>query len=377
MTSPAVRPLPGPAAEPFQCRHCRGTTGEVVLDLGEQPGCEQFAEPGDPGPDPVFGLRMWWCAGCGLAQLAEDPGLPETVRGVEPEAMRNQAAKVLSRLSAEGWMRAGQTAVEFGSPHGSAWLPKVLARGLMRASERADLVLDVYGLLHEPDQEEALRRRAEQLAPGGLLMLQLFSLGSVLKHGQWDELRHGHYAYWSLPALDQALRRHGLGIHRAWSYPLAGGTAVVLATHDPQPDKETEAACAEEVAAGVTDRDALRALQDRADADAAALRRWLEDRPRRVIGYGAASRSVPLLCHAGVDVELLPAVADASPDKQGRRIPGTRIPVIPPSYLAAGQPADMVLLLPQLLDEVRRTWPEIEAHGGRWISVNDVLAGRT
>ncbi|GAA3553989.1 class I SAM-dependent methyltransferase [Amycolatopsis ultiminotia] len=372
MVSPALQPRPDHPA--LRCRHCRGVAGEVVLDLGAQPGCEQFA--GDDGPDPVFGLRMWFCVGCGLAQLAEDPGWPETTAGVEPQAMRDQAERVLSRLDAEGWLRAGQTAAEYGSPHGGAWLPRVVRRGLKPANGRADLVFDTYGLLHEPEQAEALLTRAARVASGGALVLQLFSLAGVLRHGQWGELRHGHHAYWSLPALDQALRRFGLGVHRAWNYPLAGETLVVLANHDPQPDDETRAVFAAELAAGVTEIDALRTLQHRADTDAAVLRRWLSGRKRRVIGYGAASRSVPLLCHAGVEVDLLPAVADASPAKQWRRVPGTQIPVVPPEYLGPGQPADVLLLLPQLLDEVRRALPEVEDRGGRWISVHDVLAGR-
>ncbi|WP_245633709.1 methyltransferase domain-containing protein [Amycolatopsis jejuensis] len=379
MVSPAVDPLMADPAEPIRCRYCHGESGEVVLDLGQQPGCEQFPRPDDDGPDPRYPLRMWCCTGCGLAQLAEDPGLPETVLSVEPQAMRDQAERVLDRLAAEGWLHPGASAIEFGSPHGGSWLPRVLRRGLVAADGRADLVLDTYGMLHEPDQSEAMLRRAARLAPGGLLVFQLFSLGSVLRLGQWDELRHGHHGYWSLPALDEALARYGLGVHRAWNYPLAGGTLVVLANHNPKPDRETRMTIEAEYSAGVLDFATLRKLQERADADAARLRAWLTGRARtrrRVIGYGAASRAVPLLCHAGVDVSLLRAIADASPGKQGRRMPGTQIPVIPPEYLRSGQPADVLLLLPQLLDEVRRSVPEVEDRGGRWIRVDDVLAGR-
>ena len=40
-----------------------------MLDLGEQPSSELFPAAGAPGPDPLLPLRMWLCAGCGLAQL--------------------------------------------------------------------------------------------------------------------------------------------------------------------------------------------------------------------------------------------------------------------------------------------------------------------
>ena len=61
---------------------------------------------------------------------------------------------------------------------------------------------------------------------------------------------------------------------------------------------------------------------------------------------------------------LLPAVVDASPAKQGLRMPGTDIPIVSPAELAADQPDAVVLFLADLLPEVRAAYPEVEA-GGR------------
>jgi hypothetical protein len=86
-----------------------------------------------------------------------------------------------------------------------------------------------------------------------------------------------------------------------------------------------------------------------------------------VVGYGAASRAVALLCHARVDRLLLPAVIDASPAKQGLRMPGTDIPVAGPDELAARRPDAVLLFVPDLLAEVRAAYPDVEAAGGRWV----------
>ncbi len=86
-----------------------------------------------------------------------------------------------------------------------------------------------------------------------------------------------------------------------------------------------------------------------------------------VLGYGAASRAVALLCQAHVDHTLLPAVIDASPAKQGLRMPGTDIPVAGPAELAGrGRPA-VLLFVPDLMAEVRSAYPEVERAGGRWV----------
>ena len=60
---------------------------------------------------------------------------------------------------------------------------------------------------------------------------------------------------------------------------------------------------------------------------------------RSVLGYGAASRAVALLCRAGVDRRLLPAIVDTSPSKHGLRMPGTDIPIVSPAKLATHPPA--------------------------------------
>jgi hypothetical protein len=86
-----------------------------------------------------------------------------------------------------------------------------------------------------------------------------------------------------------------------------------------------------------------------------------------VLGYGAASRAVALLRKAGVDHSLLPAIADASPAKTGLRMPGTRIPIISPKDLLARHPDAVLVFVPDLLGEVRVSYPELEAAGGRWV----------
>lgn len=363
----------------MHCRSCSGDRGGIVLDLGEQPPWDHMPWAGTPLPDPASPLRMWLCHDCGLAQLETDAAAVEELPGVEPRAVAEQSDRAVGRLAQEGLLRPGGRVVEFGSPHGESWLHRLTGRG-MRASApddraaagRTDLVVDFYGLLHEPDQDHALRRRAELLAPGGTLALQLLPLGTVLRHGQWYDLRHGHYAYWSLPALDAALQRHGLGVHRAWSYPLSGGTLLVTARAAAEPDAATRHLLHEEDELGVTGPDGLARLQQVADA-VHELRDWLENERaagRTVAGYGAASRAVPLVCRAGMRSDLLAVVGDASPAKQGRRMPGTDVPVVPPGDLVALRPDRVVLFLPDLAAEVRAALPEIEATGGRWVTLD-------
>jgi hypothetical protein len=361
------------------CRACRGRIGEFVLDLGQQPACDYFPRRDDPGPDPEYPLQMWLCSHCRLAQLAEDPTVPEEPRGAEPAALVDQAAEAVRRVGAEGLLREGAKVAEYGSPHGGSWLDLLAARGLKQVAddEPADVIVDCFGMMHAADQSAALAQRAARIEPGGILLLQYHALSSIIRHGQWNALRHGHYAYYSTTALEVMLAAAGLRARTAWSFDLYGGTVLLAAQreadHPGTPDEAVPALLADDAAAGVCDPVVLAGLQRDCEARARGLREWLTaelDAGRSVVGYGAASRAVALLRRADVDRSLLPAVVDASPAKQGLRMPGTDIPVVSPAELTARKPDAVLLFLADLRAEVSAAYPEVEAAGGRWVDAD-------
>ena len=360
------------------CRACRGQAGELVLDLGEQPACDYFPPSADPGPDPVYPLQMWLCAACGLAQLVADPTVPEEPRGAEPAALVAQAADAVARAAAAGVLAGGRRVAEYGSPHGGSWLDLLRGRGLTEVApgEPADVVLDCFGLMHAADQSAALAERVSRVLPGGVLLLQYHSLDAIIRGGQWNALRHGHYAYYSAAALSAMLAAQGFRACRAWQFDLYGGTVLLAACRDGETlcaaDGSVASLLSQEAAAGVRDPAVLGGLQRDARAKARGLHDWLaaeRSAGRTVLGYGAASRAVALLRWAEADQSLIQAVADASPGKQGRRMPGTDIPVVSPAQLAGYRPSAVALFLADLLPEVRAAYPEVEAGGGRWVNV--------
>jgi hypothetical protein len=360
------------------CRACREPAGHLVLDLGEQPASDYFPRADDPGPDPLYPLQMWLCSSCGLAQLLTDPTVPEEPRGTEPAALVAQAADAVERVAGAGLLRAGGVVAEYGSPHGGSWLGLLADRGLVPADdgEKPDVIIDCFGLMHAADQYQALAERAARLAPGGVLLLQYHALSTILRGGQWNALRHGHYAYYSTTALTTMLAAAGFSPHTAWQFDLYGGTVLLAATRDPDgPDDLVRSLLADDARAGVRDPGTFARLQRDVQAHATALHDWLaaeRSAGTTVLGYGAASRAVALLCQAQVDRRLLPAVIDASPAKQGLRMPGTDIPVVAPAELAARRPDQVLLFVPDLLAEVRDAFPEVEAAGSRWVDVESL-----
>jgi C-methyltransferase C-terminal domain/Putative zinc binding domain len=350
------------------CRGCGKTDLSRVLDLGKVPAADYFPLAAEPvrAAEATHALAMDVCGVCGLAQLGDDDTIADEPRGLEPKALKDQAEEAIERVAGAGWLR-GESVLEFGSPHGGTWIPLLTERGFTEVDLQADVVLDCFGIMHEPDQRKAFARRAQVTSNHGVLLLQYHSIAAIVELGQWNALRHGHFAYYSLTTLQRLLRAVGMWIASAWEFDLYGGTVLIAALHgEGEPDESVQRILANEDGLGITNADAVRCLQHRADQHVDTLRAWLEeeaDAGRTVLAYGAASRAVALFSRACINSRLLAAVADASPAKQGRRMPGTDIPIVSPDELLAAKPDQVLLTLPDLLPEVTAQFPELD---GRW-----------
>jgi hypothetical protein len=71
---------------------------------------------------------------------------------------------------------------------------------------------------------------------------------------------------------------------------------------------------------------------------------------RKVAAYGAAAKGNTLLNYCGVRKDLLAFVADASPHKQGKYLPGSHVPVVAENAIKAHKP-DYILILPWNIKE--------------------------
>lgn len=349
--------------------------GYVVLDLGMQPPSDLFPAPGDPEPDPEYPLRMVISTVSGLVQIEEDPTTPEEPRGVEPAALVAQAEAAVDQADAAGFIRHGTRVLEYPSPHGGSWVEQLARRGMEEKSEGpVELIVDIFGMMHDADQRAALAERANHLSDDGVLLMQYHTVAAIVRSGIWNALRHGHFAYYSTPALVAMGKELGLTAIGAWEYSLYGGTIMLAFGKAGGPfgeqSADVTAMIERELGEGITDPTYVASLGRALDESVAAIREYLAGTTEAgltVAGYSAASRTSALLCSAGVTKEQVVALADAATGKHGRTMPSNRIPIVSPQGLVDLRPDRVLLFVPDLLDEVRKALPEIEANGGRWV----------
>ncbi len=344
------------------CRGCGATKAQLVLDLGDVPASDLFPPiDSDPADDPVWPLELYLCLECWLVQLgpSRHPE-PEVSRAIESATALAHAIESAAAIVSIEQLRAGQAVIEIDSHHGGSWMDGFTRAGLVEqpGSGTADLVADVHGLAHEADLGAPLAAHASRLRPGGKLVLEFHHLLPMIEQGQIDTVRHGHFVYLSLIAMTELLARHGLVATRAVRVPAFGGSLRLTAGRgidEPAIDPSVDAVLAAERSAGLADPDAYRDFGERGKSSATAFRQHLEQARadgRTVGGYGAPSKAPVLVALAGVDETLLPYTADLAPAKHGRRLPGTRIPIISPEKLAERGPDEVVILTWDIADEI-------------------------
>jgi len=111
------------------------------------------------------------------------------------------------------------------------------------------------------------------------------------------------------------------------------------------------------------------AFQQKADEVKYALVSFLIEQKRagkKVAAYGAAAKGNTLLNYCGIKKELILFVADASPYKQGKYLPGSHILVVNEDVIHKTQP-DVVLILPwNIRDEIMSQLSYIRKWDGKF-----------
>jgi SAM-dependent methyltransferase len=287
-----------------------------------------------------------------LLQFYQARGIP--VLGIEPSANLVEAARR-----------------SFGIASLARFFDQDVAEELRQAGRRAAVIHahNVFG--HVPSPRAFAAAVARLLRPDGVAVIEVPYVKDLIDGVQFDTIYHEHFSYFSLTALEPVWAAAGLMLADVERIAIHGGTLrllVIPAGGTPSP--RVAALLAEEARWGATDPAFYTGFADEVTRLGTELRELLVDLKRqgkRIAGYGASAKGSVLLNHFGIGHELIDFVADRAPAKQGRLIPGTLIPVVPPQALVERMPDYLLLLVRNIATEILAQQHEYRRAGGRII----------
>jgi hypothetical protein len=266
-----------------------------------------------------------------LLRWFKDAGIP--VLGIEPTASTAHAAEKLGITVEQRF---------FGRDYAIELRERGLAADLMPANNV---------VAHVPFINDFVAGFTELLKPAGVATFEFHHLLNLVQLGQFDTIYHEHFYYHSLSTFSRILAHNGLSVFDVEELPTHGGSLRVFAQRSdtlahPLSPRVAEL-LAREHSAGLTSLETYIAFGERVKQIKRDVLKWLieaKNNGKKLVGYGAPAKGNTLLNYLGARTDFIEYTVDDTPQKQGRFLPGTTIPIVPASCLAEDMPDVIVIL---------------------------------
>lgn len=384
----------------MKCRHCYAALTLPLIDLGFAPPSNAYLSTQQlQQPEKKYPLRVLVCQICWLVQT-EDFALAHELFDADyayfssfSSTWLEHAKRYATEMSARFHVNSSSHVVEIAANDGyllqyfkAANIPctgveptastataartkgihivqeffgVALANTLVSQGKQANLTAANNVLAHVPDINDFVAGFTVLLKPTGVATFEFPHLMQLMALNQFDTIYHEHFSYLSLTAVQRIFAANGLTVFDVEEHPTHGGSLRVFAQRtdtgkQPVSDHVAKMLRTED-AIGIQTEKYYLAFQARAEKVKDDFVNFLADAKRRgktVAAYGAAAKGNTLMNFAEIGADLIQYVVDKNPAKQGKFMPGTRIPIVSPEALHSQRPDYLVILPWNIADEV-------------------------
>ena len=400
----------------MKCRHCATLLKDTFLDLGFAPPSNAYlTEDKLCIPEKYFPLKINVCSNCWLVQtedytqadelfssdyayfsststswlahakhytevMIDQLSLSETSHVIEVASndgylLKNFLAAGIPCLGIEPTASTAAAAEQLQIPVLQQFFSEALGKKLALKGKQADLIIGNNVYAHVPDINDFTLGLKALLKPGGTVTLEFPHLMQMIAHNQFDTVYHEHFSYLSLHTVKCIFEAAGLRLWDVEKISTHGGSLRVFGCHADDTRQTTplvHALHAKELRRGLQRMDTYKSFQVQANSVKDNLLDFLIKQKRagkKVAAYGAAAKGNTLLNYAGVKPDLLPFVSDAASAKQEKFMPGSHIPILPPSALVKFNP-DFIVILPwNIAEEIKSQLEKLVTKNTKFVTV--------
>jgi len=400
----------------MKCRHCGSDVSHVLVDLGTAPPSNAYlTKMALKRPEKFFPLRVLVCESCWLVQAEAYSRAAELFNeeyayfssfssewlahakkyvdamikrfGLSKSSMVGEVAandgyllqfvneRGINSYGIEPTASTANAARQKGIEIIQDFLNMSLAGELRRRGRTVDLLVANNVLAHVPDINDFSQACRALLKESGVFTCEFPHLLNLIAQHQFDTIYHEHFSYLSFGTVVNIFAKNGLNVFDVEKLGTHGGSLRVYAqrsdTGKNTVDARVEKLVSDENKAGMTSIAFYRGFQEHAEKVKSDFLKFLIEKKedgKLVVGYGAAAKGSTLLNFAGVKSGLLKYVVDRSPHKQGKFMPGSRIPIVSEERLSVDKP-DFVVIFPwNLSDEIADQLRYLSSSGTEFVT---------
>lgn len=382
------------------------------MSFGRMPIANGFLTPDQFAAEYFFELKVGFCANCKMVQLTEQvdrekmfhdeyaffsstssrmaqhfkefagfvskqylqsPGSFVVEIGSNDGIMLHNFAKAgIRHLGIEPSANVAQVAIKKGVQTICRFFDEDLAREIVAEHGKADAFLGANVMCHLPYLHSVAAGIKILLKPEGVLIFEDPYMGDIIEKTSYDQIYDEHAFYFSVASLSHLFEQHELEIVDVIPQDVHGGSMRYVVAH--QGARKASAAVVTQRAREESLRlhrpetyDNLRRHIERSRDDLMALLRDLQRQGKRVVGYGATSKSTTVTNYCGITPDLVEFISDTTPIKQGKFSPGAHIPVQTYDHFVANYPDYALLFAWNHGEEIMSKEQTFQGAGGRWI----------
>ena len=395
--------------------HCRVCSARITpfMSFGRMPIANGFLRPDQTENEYFFELTPAFCEACGMFQLLEQPdpqkmfheqyafysstshymqahfeafahAVINTVFAGRDEPfvvelgsndgimLRHFKDRGVRHLGVEPSANVADVARSQGISTISAFFDQGLADQIAADQGGADAILAANVMCHIPDLPGVAAGVQRLLKADGVFMFEDPYLGDMIAKTSYDQIYDEHVFIFSATSVQRAFAPFGLELVDVMPQITHGGSMryTLAPKGSRQVSKKVSEQLAKEAALGLDQAETYLQFRANCENSRAALMQTLgrlRSQQKRVVGYGATSKSTTVINYCGITPEHVEFISDTTPIKQGRLSPGAHIPVKAYGEFAKRYPDYALLFAWNHAAEIREKEAGFVAAGGRWV----------
>lgn len=245
-----------------------------------------------------------------------------------------------------------------------------VAKSLRAEGRRADVIIANNVVAHVADQNDLVAGMAELLSDEGVAVIEFPYVRDLIDFIEFDTIYHEHLCYFSAGSAQTLFGRHGLHLNDVRRLPIHGGSIRLYFGKTAAPSQAVKDLLAEEDALGLNTFAYYESFGARVRDFRTKARKLVGDLKavgKRIAAYGAAAKGTIMLNFLDLNSRSIEYAVDKNIHKQGKYMPGVRVPVADPELMKTDKP-DYVMILPwNFRDEIVRQQQDFLKSGGKFI----------
>ena len=386
---------------------------QLFVDFGDMPIANAFATKEEIENEYTFPMKVGFCESCYMVQLVEQPDREKMfhenyaffsstsnymkehfkhfansvgklqdlnkdsfvveIGSNDGIMLENFVASKVPCLGIEPSKNVAKVAMGKGIEVVTEFFDQDLAEKISKTHQQADAILSANVMCHIPYMHSIYGGVKVLLKENGVFIFEDPYLGEIIKKTSFDQIYDEHVFLFSALSVSYLANLHGLELIDVEPQITHGGSMRYTIAHKgvKTASKNVATLIEQEIELGLDNKQSYLGFTESVNKirdDLIELLTKLKKEGKKVVAYGATSKSTTVTNYFGISPELIECIYDTTPIKQNKLSPGAHIPVLPYDQFRESNPEYVLLFAWNHATEIMKKERDYMGSDRHWIT---------